>query len=133
MKIIKKIITLILISNMIILATAGCGDSPKTVTNPAVTYPADVKTAEEVIRGKMGKIKMVVAVRDNKIFDVRILENSETPSHASKALEQVPKEIVEKQSLEVDVISGATVTSKAIVDGVEKALKKLGIDTSELK
>ena len=129
----KKILTLILISAMFSLVASGCESSPKAVINPAVTYRAGVKTAQEDVKGKMGAIKILVAVEDNKIFDVRILENRETPSHASKALEQIPKEIVKKQSLDIDVISGATVTSVAILNGVELALKKLGIDKAELK
>jgi uncharacterized protein with FMN-binding domain len=129
----KKIITLILIAAILTIAATGCGASPKTVTVPAMTYPADIKTTEVVVAGKMGDIKLQVAVKDNKIFDVRILENRETPSHAKKALVQIPKEIVAKQSLAIDAVSRATVTSKAILKGTEEALKKLGIDTLKLK
>lgn len=131
MNIIKKIITLILI--ILSFAVSGCGSAPKTVFTPTVKYPAGVKTAQEEIKGKMGKIKILVAVKNNKIFDVRILENRETPSHASKALEQIPKEIVEKQSLDINAVSGATVTSEAILKGTEETLKKLGVDKAFLK
>ena len=81
---------------MLSLAVSGCESAPKTVFTPAVKYPAGVKTAQADVKGKMGEIKILVAVKNNKIFDVRILENRETPSHASKALDQDSKEIVEK-------------------------------------
>jgi uncharacterized protein with FMN-binding domain len=133
MKIMKKIFTMILILVMLTLTITGCGAPPKIVTIPAATYPADVKSTEEVVKGKMGEIKLQVAVKDNKIFEVRILENRETPRHASKALVLIPKEIVKKQSLGIDAVSGATVTTRAILKGTEEALKKLGVDTARLK
>lgn len=129
----RKIITLILILSMFSLVAIGCESSPKTVTTPVVAYPAGVKTAQCEVKGKMGKIKILVAAEDNKILDVRILENKETPSRASKALEQIPEQIVKRQSLDIEAVSGATVTSDAILKGVKETLKKLGIDKSELK
>lgn len=131
----RKILTLILILSMFSLISLGCESSPKTVTvtTPVVAYPAGVKTSQGEVKGKMGKIKILVAVENNKILDVRILENRETPSRASKALEQIPKEIVKRASLNIDAVSGATVTSDAILKGVDEALKKLGIDKLELK
>ncbi|HBG09754.1 MAG TPA: FMN-binding protein, partial [Firmicutes bacterium] len=53
---------------------------------------------------------------------VAVLENSETPFIAENAFKQVPEAIVANQSWEVDVVSGATVTSKAIMAAVEAAL-----------
>jgi len=129
----RKIMTFILILGMFSLFALGCKSSPKTVTTPVVAYPAGVKTAQGEVKGKMGKIKILVATEDNKILDVRILENKETPSRASMALEQIPKQIVKRQSLDIDAVSGATVTSDAILKGVEEMLKKLGIDKSQLK
>ena len=124
----KNIMTLILILAMFSLAVTGCEASPKTVTTPAKIYSAGVKTEQVDVKGKMGNIKIQVAVEDNKILDVRLLENSETPSHASKAMEQIPREIIKKQSLDIDAVTGATVTSKAILKGTAEALKNLGID-----
>ena len=129
----RKKINLILILVILSLAASGCESSPKIVTTPVVAYAAGVKTAQGEVKGKIGEIKIMVAVEDNKILDVRILENRETPSHASKALEQIPKEIVKRQSLDIDAVSGATVTSDAILKGVEETLRKLGIDKSTLK
>ena len=70
----RKIMTLIIILGMFSLVALGCESSPKTVTAPVVAYPAGVKTAQGEVKGKMGKIKILVAAEDNKILDVRILE-----------------------------------------------------------
>ncbi len=39
----------------------------------------------------------------------------------------VPQRIIEKQSVQVDAVTGATVTSQAIVEGAFQALKQAGL------
>jgi uncharacterized protein with FMN-binding domain len=39
----------------------------------------------------------------------------------------IPRQIIARQSLKVDAVTGATVTSQAIVDGTFDALKKAGL------
>jgi len=46
----------------------------------------------------------------------------ETPFIAKNAIEQIPEAIIMAQSWEVDVVSGATITSNAIKSAVEEAL-----------
>ena len=67
--------------------------------------------------------KVKVTVKSGKITDIEVLENGTENEYAHKALGVVPR-MVEKQSPDVDVVSGATVTSKALMKCVEKALKK---------
>lgn len=59
-------------------------------------------------------------VNDNKISDIQILQNRDT-KHA-KLAEGVVAEIVEQQTPNVDAISGATTTSKALMKAVENSL-----------
>jgi len=51
-----------------------------------------------------------------------IVEEYETPFIAQDAFEQLPEAIIAAQSWEVDIVSGATVTSRAIMAAVEDAL-----------
>ena len=74
-------------------------------------------------KGFGGEIKVEVEVKDTKIVSVEILEHGETPNLSDPAIEGIPKAIVEAQSTEVDVVSGATGTSKGIIKAVEDALK----------
>ena len=68
---------------------------------------------------------MTVTVKDGKIAEVTVGENSETQGIGSKAIEQLPAKIVEANGLEgVDAVSGATVTSKAIFTAVEDCLSQ---------
>jgi succinate dehydrogenase/fumarate reductase flavoprotein subunit len=73
----------------------------------------------------MGDIMTLkVTVDDGKINDISFLDIYETIGVCDKALVQVPEEIIEKQSTEVDTVAGATITSKAIIDAVNDALSK---------
>lgn len=72
----------------------------------------------------MGGTKICVKVtRDgDKITDVKILENAETPGVSKRALAVMPQRIVEANSADVDTVSGGTVTSKGIIEAVKDAL-----------
>lgn len=58
----------------------------------------------------------------NQIESVEILSNHETVGVADRALTKIPQKIVETQSTEVDTVSGATITSNAIMNAVQNAL-----------
>jgi Polyferredoxin len=79
-------------------------------------------------QGKNPDLKVSVTVKDGKIANVEIVSNNETNGKA--ALNTVPKEIIEKQSTEVDVVSGATMTSKGIMEAVNNALSQAEINNS---
>lgn len=69
-------------------------------------------------------IVVTLTVRGGKIADIRV-------DHAEKidlgATKIVPQAIIAKQSLKVDAVTGATVTSQAIVDAAYQALQKAGL------
>ena len=59
-------------------------------------------------------------VNGHKIIDIEILQNRDT-EHAKRA-EGVLAEILKEQTPNVDAISGATTTSKALMKAVENSL-----------
>ena len=61
-------------------------------------------------------------LQNDKIAAVEVLSNSETIEIAGTALEQIPAAIVEANSPDVDVVSGATYTSNGIINAVKDAL-----------
>ena len=65
-------------------------------------------------------VRTVVA--DGKIASVEVTENNETPSVAAAALETVPAKIVETNSVDVDGVTGATLTSGRIMKAVAECL-----------
>ena len=68
---------------------------------------------------------VTVTVKDGKVAEVTVGDNSETQGIGSKAIEQLPDAIVAANGTEgVDAVSGATVTSKAIFTAVDEALEQ---------
>ncbi|MGV7388968.1 FMN-binding protein, partial [Mycobacterium kansasii] len=49
------------------------------------------------------------------------------------AFERIPKEIIAGQTLAVDAISGASITSHGVIDGVARAVKEAGANPDDLK
>ena len=69
-----------------------------------------------------GEVKVTVTVEDGKIVSVEATGEKETEGIGTLALEQLPAKIVEAGGIDVDVISGATYTSKAILNAVAGSL-----------
>lgn len=62
-----------------------------------------------------------VQVKKNRIEDIHVIHNRDT-SYAKKA-EGVIHRVLGKQALDVNAVSGATTTSKALLKAMENALK----------
>ena len=75
-------------------------------------------------RGYAGVVNVTVTVRGGRIADIKVDHQEKIDLDAA---EIIPKRIIAKQSLRVDAVTGATVTSEAIVDGTYEALKKAGL------
>lgn len=67
--------------------------------------------------------KVQVTVTDGRISDIRLLSSGFEYKDTQK-LDKLYDRVVEEQSLQVDVISGATLTSKGFLQAVENALKQ---------
>ena len=95
-----------------------------------VLAEGDKITSTGVGQGIDGDVKVQVVADATTIYSVEVLEQNETPGIGSVAVEQLPGQIVEANSILVDSISGATVTSKAIKDAVRQAITDAGLDVS---
>lgn len=69
-----------------------------------------------------GKIVAEVTIAGGAITEIKVTGDNETEGLGSVAVEKLPGKIVEVQSLEVDTVSGATVSSKAVLLAVSNAL-----------
>ena len=90
-------------------------------------------TYEGTAQGMMGNVTVSVVVNENAIESVTVTAQNETPDIAGAALEQIPAAIVANQSLVVDTVAGATVTSNAIIAATEAALVLAGADVEAFK
>ncbi len=66
-------------------------------------------------------VELNVTVKDKKITDITILKHNN--GIGFRAEKPVIKDIIDKQSNQVDMVSGASVSSKAIMGAVWDALK----------
>jgi len=74
--------------------------------------------------GYVGDVNTTVTVKGGKIADVKV---SHRENIYGTAVIDMPKRIVAAQSLKVDCVTGATVTSQAILAGSYEALKQAGM------
>ncbi len=74
-------------------------------------------------KGFKSTITVEVTVKDRKITDVKVVDHDDTKSFFNKAKDGVVPKILEKQSADVDTVSGATYSSNGIKNAVGDALK----------
>ena len=94
----------------------------------ASEIPADAVTLTGAAPGINGDVVVEIVATADRIYRVRVLEEQETQGIGSEAVSTLPGRIYNAQSLQVDAVSGATVTSDAIKDAVRNALISGGFD-----
>ncbi|HHW91211.1 MAG TPA: FMN-binding protein [Firmicutes bacterium] len=123
----KKVLSLLL-GLAIIFSLAACsasGSEAEALYEPG-TYTVTT-------RGHNGDVTVEVEFDETSIVAVKVVEHSESPGIGDVAIERIPQAIVEGQTLAVDTISGATVSSNAILTAVEEAIAQAGGDVEALK
>ncbi|MDO5378155.1 MAG: FAD-dependent oxidoreductase [Clostridia bacterium] len=81
------------------------------------TYTATAK-------GMQDQITVEVTLDDQAITAVNVIEQNETPQMGAVVSDVIPKRIVEAQSYQIDVATGATISSYAVISAVKDALKQ---------
>lgn len=135
----KKAATIMLAAMLTISTLSGCGKKNTTTennTNVSVETPVESTgrftpgSYSSTVTG-MHEMTVTVTVSDNEILDIQ-LDHSETPGIGEPAAASIPAEILELQGLGVDVVSGATLTSNAIMNGVIDGLKQAGLTDADI-
>lgn len=146
MKKTKKLLALTLAAAMV-LGTAACESKepePTQVATPAPTAeptqtpeaPKQNYTAGTYTSTQMGHNDVVVIETQfsaDSIVKVSVAQHTETPGICEKPIEEIPAAIVANQSLAVDTVTGATILSQAILDGVADCAGQAGGDVEALK
>lgn len=83
--------------------------------------------------GRNGVVKVEAEYSADAIVSAKVIEHSETPGISDAPIAQLPEEYVKYQSLGLDVISGATLTSNAILAALEQTAAAAGADVEALK
>lgn len=79
-------------------------------------------------QGQAGPVPVSVTVQNGKVVKMEVGQNKETVGIGAAAAPKVAQRIFEAQSLAVDGVSGATVTSNAVKTAACEALAKAGVD-----
>ena len=85
-------------------------------------------TYEATVPGMHGPMTVSVTVTEDAITDVTVVSNVETPGLRDWVVREIPAAIVENQSTKVDVVTGVSISSRAIMNGVREALKLAGAE-----
>lgn len=103
------------------LSMSALAEGPQEIPESAVT-------ASGTGTGIDGDVVVEVTADENTIYNVEVTEQNETVGIGSVAVETLPGEIVSNQTLDIEGISGATVTSTAILSAAAAALESAGFD-----
>ena len=117
----KKCLSLLLCTMLLALSVSAWAE---TFTPGTYTGTGD---------GQNGPVTVEVTLSETEITGIRVTEHQETQGLSDPAIEQIPEQIVAGQTLNVDTVSGATVTSNAILSAVTEALTQAGADVEALK
>ena len=118
----KKLKPLLMIAALSVLFS-GCGSK-------AIFEPGTYTGGAPGIHGN--DVVLEVTVDKKEIKEIKVIENHETPGVSDVAFERIPAAIIEGQTLNVDTVSGATYSSRAIIGAVTKALEAAGADIATL-
>lgn len=117
----KRLLMLCLTIGMAIQLSA-CGD--KKIIYNAGTYNG-------VAQGHIDEIKVEVTTNQYEIKEVKVIQDQEIPLLSKIVYEEIPKEVIKSNSADVDVVTGATYTSKALIEAIKDALSKAMLEVDD--
>ncbi len=126
----KKTLALLLSMSMLFSACGGAKTDNKAEDQKEETKVEEATgdaTGEGTAKGHNGDIKAVVTFEGDKIAKID-LEHEETEGLGDKAADSLVEKIVANNSVNVDTVSGATVTSTALIEAVKAAIEASGRD-----
>lgn len=125
MKNIKKIIALI-ITLILVFSIGACQpeDVPED-TNDEQAEEGINGTFKGEANGKGGPFILEVTLENSEIKDIKIVESKES-GYTEPVIADVTNQIIETNSTDVEAVSGATLTTKAITGAVKDGIKKSG-------
>ncbi|MCB2292241.1 FMN-binding protein [Clostridium algoriphilum] len=109
---------LLILTLTIVLALVGCGTKP-------IIYKEG--TYEGTAQGHIGPIKVQILTDKYNIKQIKIMEQQETPVIGEIVYKEIPKRVIKANTSKVEVVSGATYTSKGLIKAIGNGLDKAKI------
>lgn len=81
--------------------------------------------------GYHSDIKVKIKTDKYRILSIEILEHQEMPVISEIVFKDIPHRVIRKNSTEIDLVSGATFTSKGLLEAIDDALVEARIVPEE--
>ncbi len=104
---------------------AGCTMYNYKPTQEVFTKPGAYTTT---VKGHNGDVTVVTTVDKSRVKKIEVISHQESPSVGDVAMQKVVDSIIANQGFDVDIISGATYSSVAVLEAVSTAAKEAGAD-----
>ena len=120
----KNVLASLLLAGAMFLT--ACGGSASSTSAAGGVSGSFTGTAKG-----MGDVSVTLTLTDNVITDCTAKGDEETPGIGSVVIEQFPGEVVEGNTINLDSISGATITSNAFVEAAKAALTEASLNPDD--
>ncbi len=120
-------------------STLGALNATSAVVSPSTSDNSGTGSAQgggstvtgPVAQTRWGPVQVELTVRNGKITDVSVVQypdgNHEDQEINSRALPILVQETMDAQSADIDMVSGATVTSDGYLESLQGALDEAGL------
>ena len=112
------------------MGVSGMASASEAAQTAPSTFKPGTYTAQ--VNGHNAPLTVQVTVGKNRIEKIDYSKNLETIGVGRVALDIVSKKILDHQSVGVDAVTGATISSFALMQGVKDCLKQAGGDMTAL-
>lgn len=122
-----------------LLSLAACGGSGNSASTDTAASGSSVSTSvfsapgtyTAAAAGINGDVKLTVTVSADAITNIAV-ESSETPTIGVAAMDQLKQSVLENQTITVDAVAGATISSNAFLTALKDCIEQAGGDLNAL-
>lgn len=88
-------------------------------------------TYEATVRGYRNDITVESTFTEDRLDKIQILEHQESIGIGTHPINMIPDKIIENQSLAVETVTGATITSHALIEAISDTVEQAGLNPEE--
>ena len=123
----SKILISLVLACMMLLSACG-GSAPAATTEAAAPAAASYTGTAQ---GMGGEVSVTLTIENGVITDCAATGDKETDGIGSVVIAQFPAQVVEGNTINLDAVSGATITSNAFVEAAKAALTAAGLNPDD--
>ena len=122
----KRTLTISAVAAMAVAVLMSAMPADSVITKDTGTDIVNTTSLTKSVRGYKSATPVKIYIKKNRVVKVEALGNQETPKYFDKAKAVLDKyegkTVTKAQKMEVDAVSGATLSSKALVKNVQEGL-----------